>query len=87
MSSDIRQAIRDFILQNYLFTSDSTVLRDDESFLRRGIIDSTGVLEVIHFLDERFGVRVADEEMIPENLDSVNSLVGFIERKRNGTKP
>lgn len=82
MSTDIGQAIRDFILQNYLFTSDPTVLRDDESFLRRGIIDSTGVLEVIHFLDERFGIKVPDSEMVPENLDSVANLVAYVTRKR-----
>lgn len=75
------EKIREFILSNYLFTSDASALRSDESFLKRGIIDSTGILEVIHFLDEAFGIQVADAEMIPDNLDSVDKLVAFIARK------
>jgi acyl carrier protein len=73
--------IRQFILENYLFSSDQSLLSNDDSFLKKGIIDSTGILEVISFLREEFGVTVRDEEMIPENLDSVSNLVGFIARK------
>jgi len=75
------QKIRDFILNNYLFTNDPAALRNDDSFLKRGIIDSTGILEVIHFLGEAFGVTVSNEEMVPENLDSVNNLIAFVQRK------
>lgn len=78
----MQQQIRQFILTSYLFTKDDSQLKDDESLLDRGIIDSTGVLELVWFLDETFGVKVADEELLPENLDSVNRIVAFIERKR-----
>lgn len=77
-----RAKIKNYILENYLFTDDQNALNDGDSFLQQGIIDSTGILEVIFFLEEEFGVKVADEEMIPENLDSVNNLVAFIERKK-----
>jgi acyl carrier protein len=81
MSTAVEQKIRDYILANYLFTGDASALGNDESFMKRGIIDSTGILEVIQFLHDEFGVQVADEEMIPENLDSVSNLVAFVARK------
>ena len=77
-----REAIRRYILENYLFTDDASALADDASFLESGIIDSTGMMEVIFFLEENFSIRVEDEEMIPENLDSVNNLLRYIERKQ-----
>lgn len=79
MSSKVK--IKSFILENYLFTEDQGALNDADSFLQQGIIDSTGILEVIFFLEEEFGISVADEEMIPENLDSVESLAKFVEAK------
>lgn len=78
----IENQIREFVLKNYLFTDDATLLQDDESFMKKGIIDSTGVLEVIEFLRTEFDVRVEDDEMIPDNLDSVNRLAAFVKRKR-----
>ena len=76
--------IKNYILENYLFTDDQSALKDGDSFLQQGIIDSTGILEVVFFLEEEFGVKVEDEEMVPENLDSVNNLVAFVERKTKG---
>lgn len=73
--------IRNFILENYLFTDDQSALSSSDSFMGKGIIDSTGILEVIFFLEEEFGLVVSDEEMIPENLDSVNNIVAFIKSK------
>ena len=78
----VEQKIRDYILENYLFTSDQAALSSSDSFLEKGIIDSTGILEVIHFLEDEFGVRVEDDEMVPENLDSVNNIVAFIGNKQ-----
>jgi acyl carrier protein len=75
------EKIRQFILENYLFSNDQSLLSNDDSFLKKGIIDSTGILEVISYLGEEFGVTVKDEEMIPENLDSVDNLVRFIAGK------
>lgn len=76
-----RQAIREYILENLLFTSDGSKLKDGESLLDRGIIDSTGVLEIVLFLEETFGIKVKDTEMVPENFDSVDNLVAFTERR------
>jgi acyl carrier protein len=78
----IRQQVRRFILTNYLFTEDEHRLSDPESLMQSGTMDSTGILELIMFLEETFGIKVVEDEMIPANLDSVSNLVGFIERKQ-----
>lgn len=78
----IEDKVRECILDNFLFTDDQSVLSNEDSFLDKGIIDSTGILEVIFFLEEEFGVKVDDEEMVPENLDSVNNIVKFVNKKQ-----
>jgi acyl carrier protein len=78
----VREEIRDYILKNYLFSNDPSALADDVSLMQTGVIDSTGVLELIMFLQEKFAIEVADEEMIPDNLDSVKSIVAFVARKK-----
>lgn len=78
----IEEKIRNYILENYLFTDDQSSLGSDDSFIERGVLDSTGILEVISFLEDEFNIRVEDEEMIPENLGSVNSIVSYIGRKQ-----
>jgi acyl carrier protein len=82
MSDSLRDRIQKFILENYLFTSDNGALGLDDSLLGRGIVDSTGMLEIIMFIEEQLGVMVKDEEMIPENLDSVSRIAAFVESKR-----
>lgn len=77
---NIKTRVREFIVNNFMFGS-SEGIRDDTSFLGEGIIDSTGVLELVTFLEETFDIKVEDEELIPENLDSVDNLVGFLKRK------
>ncbi len=78
----IKQKLRQYILENFLFSDNPDDLGDDDSFMEKEIIDSTGVLEVIEFLEEEAGIQVEDEEMIPENLDSVNRIVQFVEAKQ-----
>lgn len=78
----VKQQVKHFILSNYLFTDDESKLKDAESLMQSGAMDSTGILELIMFLEEKFGIKVADEEMVPANLDSVHSIVGFVERKQ-----
>jgi len=78
----MREKIRDFITKNFLFGTNDAGLSDSDSFLEKGIIDSTGMLELVAFLEESFGVRVEDEELVPENLDSIERLADFITRKR-----
>ena len=81
MSETIRK-LREYIFDNFLFTEDENTLVNDDSFMEKGIIDSTGILEVIKFIEEDFGFTVKDEELIPENLDSINNLSAFIQRKK-----
>ena len=82
MNMNMKKTIRKYILENLLFTEDESALHDEESFLDGGIIDSTGVMEIILFIEESFGFRVNDDEMLPANLDSVNNLATFIQRKQ-----
>ncbi len=74
--------LRQFILENYLLTREDAALGDADSLTARGILDSTGALELVMHLDERYGVTVLDEELHPDNLDSIDRIVAFIERKR-----
>ena len=80
--SDNVQKIRTFIFENFLFDADESALSNDDSFLEQGIIDSTGVLELVNWLEETFDMQVDDTELIPENLDSVNRLAAFLETKK-----
>ncbi len=82
MSDSLRDRIQKFILENYLFTSDTSALALDDSLLGHGIVDSTGMLEIIMFIEEQLGVTVKDEDMIPENLDSVSRIASFVESRR-----
>ena len=75
-----QQEIREFIIENFLFGNDAG-LGDETSFLDNGIVDSTGILELIAFLEEEFQISVEDEEFIPENLDSIVNVVNYLERK------
>ncbi|MBP1715435.1 MAG: acyl carrier protein [Deltaproteobacteria bacterium] len=77
------KTIREFINDNFLFGKNED-LQEDTSFLESGIIDSTGILELIAFLEEKYGITVDDEEIVPENLDSLKNLGAFLERKLAG---
>ena len=79
--SDMRAHVRRFVVDNFLFADDTASLSDDASFLESGIIDSTGVLELTQFIERCFGIQIADEELVPENLDSISNLMRFIESK------
>ena len=79
---EVEKEIRNFIVENFLFGNREKLPGDDDSFLQKGLIDSTGILEVISFVEEKFGISVEDDELVPENLDSIRSLTDFIGRKR-----
>ncbi|MFT3756181.1 MAG: acyl carrier protein [Pseudoxanthomonas sp.] len=79
----IRERVRHYILENLMFSDDPSQLPDDASLLDRSIIDSTGVLEVVMFIEESFGVKVRDSELLPENFDSVARIADFIARLRS----
>ena len=81
MNHDIAQAVRAFIAENFLFRDEADAIAHDASLLDAGIIDSTGVLELVSFLETTFGIEVADEDMLPENLDSIRAITGYVTRK------
>jgi acyl carrier protein len=78
---NVEQDLRQFVIDNFPFGQVGDRLSNDDSFLDLGIIDSTGVLELVTFLENSYGIRVEDEELIPDNLDSINRLLSFVERK------
>lgn len=77
----LEQDIRTFIIDNFLFGQEDGKLSNDDSFLEQGIINSTGVLELVAFLEGEYRIKIEDDELEPENLDSINKLVRFISRK------
>lgn len=79
--SELKEKIKAFIIENFMFGDDDG-LKDDSSFLEEGIIDSTGVLELVNFLEEDFSIDVDDEELTPENFDTINNVVAYVERKK-----
>ena len=78
---EISNKIRNFILENVLMGQDDSVLDNEDSFLEKGIIDSTGILELIQFIEETYDIRIDDEELVPENFDSLKNIVQYLERK------
>ncbi len=83
IENQINTVVRKFIIENFLFGSSENGLEDSDSFLEKGIIDSTGILELIAYLEEKYGIEIKDEEIVPENLDCIKSIVNFIRRKIN----
>jgi acyl carrier protein len=73
--------IRQFVVENFLFGQNDKQVSNTQSFLESGIIDSTGVLELIAFLESKYGISIADEELVPANLDSVERVANFVESK------
>lgn len=80
--ADMHQKIRDYIDSNFLLGARDTAYGDTDSLLDLHILDSTGVLELILFLEETWGIQVADIEMVPENLDSVAAIADYVQRKQ-----
>lgn len=77
-----RKQVREFLLSSF-YVADASSLDIDTSLLDQGIIDSTGVLEVIGFIEETFGIMVEDTELLPENLDSIEGIAQYIIRKKS----
>jgi acyl carrier protein len=72
--------VREFVVENFLF-GDGEALKDDTSFMEEGIIDSTGILELVFFLEETFGFSVEDDELVPDNMDSLQNIARYVDRK------
>jgi acyl carrier protein len=81
---DPKATIKNFIIENFLFGNDEG-LNEDTSFLEEGIIDSTGVLELVTYIEEEFAIKIDDEDLIPENLDSINNIAAYLLKKTEGT--
>lgn len=79
--SQLKTDLRQYVVDNFLFGKTDAAFTDDVSFLEKGLIDSTGVLEIVAHLEEKYGVSVEDEELIPQNFDSVDNLAAYVARK------
>jgi acyl carrier protein len=80
----IQPQIRQYLAENFLFSDNGYELEDEASFLEEGIVDSTGVLELVMFVEETFGITVQDEEIVPQNFDSVSQVAAYVQRKLAG---
>ena len=80
MEQQHERELRQYVIDNFLFGQGGSELKNDDSFMERGIVDSTGVLELVAFLEEQFQVKVEDEDLIPENLDSINNLLLYLKK-------
>jgi acyl carrier protein len=81
MRAETERKVRKFIEDNFLFREDRLAIGDADSLLDAGLIDSTGVLELVAFLEGEFGLRMADADIVPENLDSIRTIVAYVEAK------
>jgi len=81
-TGNIEEQLKSFILNNFLLGDKNRAIKKDESFLQSGIIDSTGVLELVNFIEETYKIKVEDEELVPENLDSIQNLIAYIQKKQ-----
>ena len=81
--NEIKSEIKEYIIENFLFGDRDTLIEDDDSFMESGILDSTGILELITFIEDRYDIKLDDDEILPENLDSLNNLETFIKKKMN----
>jgi len=79
--SNVEEKIRAFIEETFILTDEKVELAEDQSLMDLGIIDSTGVFALIDFIEDIFGISIADDEVLPENLDSISRITAFIKRK------
>ena len=87
MDDQIRADIREFVGSNYLFGETERIPADEESLLEQGVVDSTGILELIEFLEDHFSIAVAESETVVDNLGSIGGIVRFVSRKKSAPQP
>lgn len=80
---DVKAQIRHYVVENLLFGSSGVDLHDSTSFLKQGIVDSTGVVELVLFVEEAFGIEVDDDDIVPDNFDSIGNLAAYIAQQRS----
>lgn len=81
LTSDSRDKIREYILKNFLFSEDVFPYSDDDSLIDNRIIDSLGILELVTFIEEAFAISINDDDIVPENFDSINKLAEYISHR------
>ena len=81
MNNDILKRVRAFIEENFLFRADVSDLADTDSLLENGVMDSTGILELVAFLESDFSLQMSDADIVPDNLDSIAAISAYVERK------
>ena len=84
--NEVESKVRTFIEDNFLFRDDRAAMSDSESLLDAGLVDSTGILELVAFLEQEFAIRMADAEIVPANLDSIKTIVAYVEGKLKKSK-
>jgi acyl carrier protein len=84
---DLEQELRAFLTDNFIITSDTIEMAGNESLTRRGIVDSVGVLELILFLENNYGIDIPDHEVISSNMDTIDSIVSYVSRKLGLSSP
>jgi len=82
--SELKSSLRQYIAENFMMGAGAAPLADDSSLMAQHVLDSSGFMELVTYLEERYGISIGDEEMLPENLDSIEGLARFVERKRGG---
>ncbi|GAA2864478.1 acyl carrier protein [Aminobacter niigataensis] len=87
MTQQIKDTVKAFIIENFLFGDTSYALDDDVSLIESGVVDSTGVLELVTFIEDQFGLEMADSDIVPANLDSLACIAAFIETKTAKVQP
>jgi acyl carrier protein len=83
--NEIKSQIKEYIVDNFMFGDNRIRFSDTDSFINKGILDSTGVLEIITFLEEKFEITIEDDEILPQNLDSVENIFHFLNKKLDQT--
>lgn len=81
MDDTVLGRVRAFIEENFLFREDLSHISDADSLLENGVMDSTGILELVAFLESEFSLQMSDAEIVPENLDSIGAIAGYVKRK------
>ena len=83
----IEREVRQFIVDNYFFGKDESEFSDDDSFLDKGVLDSLGILSLVSFIQQEYGIEISDQELVPDNWDSVRRAAQFVHRKLNSSQP
>lgn len=82
---EVQETVRKFIVENFLFGDESAAPKPDQQLVQSGLVDSTGILEIVTFLESKFGVQTADDELAAENFGSVATIASFVVKKKNGS--